>query len=72
MAISFPAPENAVARQSERFRLLRMPIGRAGRVASLRKPRIATTISPIGTDLVALAPLFGPGASLDHLSSNLH
>jgi hypothetical protein len=70
MAVSFPAPENAVARQSARFRLLRLRYGsrRTRRVS----PQPATTISPIGTDLVALAPLFGPGASLDHLSSNLH
>jgi hypothetical protein len=72
MAISFPAPENAVDRQSERFRLLglRYPPRRTRRVSP--QPAIATTISPIGTDLVALAPLFGPGASIDHLSSNLH
>jgi hypothetical protein len=72
MAISFPAPENAGDRQSERVRLLRLryPLRWKRRVSP--QPAIATTISPIGTDLVALAPLFGPGASIDHLSSNLH
>jgi hypothetical protein len=72
MATSFPAPETAVDRQPQRFRLVRLRFRsrRTRRVSP--QPAIATTISPIGTDLVALAPVFGPGASIDHLSSNLH
>jgi hypothetical protein len=71
MAISFPAPETAVDRQSQRWLLrLRFRSRRTRRVSP--HTAIATPISPIGTDLVALAPLFGPGASIDHLNSNLH
>ena len=71
MAISFPAPETAVDRQSGRFRLLRLRYRSRQTRRGSPQPDIATPISPIGTDLVALAPLFGPGASIDHLSSNL-
>jgi hypothetical protein len=72
MAISFPAHETAVDRQSQRYWLLRLRFRSRRTRRGSPQPEIATPISPIGTDLAALAPLFGPGASIDHLSSNLH
>jgi hypothetical protein len=71
VAISFPAPETAVDRQSQRSWLLRLRFRSRRTRRGTPQPAIATPISPVGTDLVALAPLFGPGASIDHLNSNL-